>query len=114
MKRFSKSLDSKFPKIILKSVSNIIVFGGFLYLIKIIVNGFDGTLASEMVNKKQVTFSYHILALALNLPIPFHIISVGLIFQKRWLSLKFNRILWIALIISGTWLGIAIVVKLFI
>jgi hypothetical protein len=46
-------------------------------------------------------------------PVPLHVISVGFVLQRRWLSPHGRRIVWLAVIISGCWLGVALVIKEF-
>ena len=55
-----------------------------------------------------------LLALALSLPVPFHVISIGLVLQKRWLPTTAARIAWFAIVTSGVWLGLALAFKTFV
>jgi hypothetical protein len=39
--------------------------------------------------------------------------AVGLILQRRWLSRGWSKTAWLAVVISGCWLGAALGIKLF-
>ena len=84
---------------------------GFGLLIDVILEASSGVLIEDIFPEYNKTFTYKTLALLLALPVPFHVISIGMILQKRWLTEKLRRIAWISIFTSGIWLGIAIIVK---
>jgi hypothetical protein len=87
---------------------------GLFLLIKILYNAATGSLTALLFAASQESWIKHVSALGLSLPVPFHVISVGLILQKRWLSPPWARFAWIAVVVSGCWLGVALGIKLLI
>jgi hypothetical protein len=71
----------------------------------------NGSLAAQLFSESQEAVSNTVVVLALSLPLPFHVISVGLLLQRRWLSHLWARIAFLAVVISGCWLGVAIGIK---
>jgi hypothetical protein len=55
---------------------------------------------------------YDLYALGLIIPVPLHIISIGLVLKRKWLSRFWARAAWPAIFISGCWLGAAIAVRI--
>ena len=99
---------------IVRSVANIIVVVGLVLLIRILYNAFAGSLAGEIFPQSQGSWIMNGYALGLILPVPFHVISIGLILKKKWLSPFWARTAWFAIVISGCWLGTALGIKLMI
>jgi hypothetical protein len=71
----------------------------------------NGSLAAQLFSESQEAVSNTVVVLALSLPLPFHVISVGLLLQRCWLSHLWARIAFLAVVISGCWLGVAIGIK---
>ena len=94
-------------------IANGAIIVGFILLARVIYGASDGTLAARYFPESRVSLPNTILALGLGLPVPLHVISVGLFLKRRWLSPLWIRIALIAVVISGCWLGIALAVKLF-
>jgi len=88
-----------------------VVVVGLLLFARIIHDAAAGSLTAPVFGRPQVSWTCQIYALGLALPVPFHVISVGLILQRRWLSPPWARGAWIATVISGCWLGLALGIK---
>lgn len=87
-----------------------VVVGLFL-LAGVIHKAAVSSLATEVFGRPPGSWTHQIYALGLALPVPFHVISVGLILQRRWLSPVWARGAWIATVVSGCWLGLALGIK---
>ncbi len=85
---------------VLRTVASVIIVVGLCLLAKDLYNAITGPPVLDTVY-----------ALGLALPIPFHIISIGLFVQKRWLSPRWARIAWFAIVISGCWLGVSLAIR---
>jgi hypothetical protein len=92
--------------------SNAAIVCGFFLLVSVIFGALEGTLAARFFRESAATPFNTFLALCLGLPVPLHIISVGMILQRRWLPPAWSRIAMPAVVISGCWLGAALAVKL--
>ena len=97
---------------LLRNTAIFISMVGTAVRIRTVYHFFTGALALEINPAWKTVFPYPLYALALKLPVPLHVISIGLIIQKKYLSPVWVRIAWYAIVISGTWLGIALAVKL--
>ena len=97
-----------------RTIANLIILAGLFLLVKILYGAATGSLTAQFFTASPALWTTHVFALILALPIPLHVISVGLLIQKRWLSPSWRRIAWIAVVVSGCWLGVALVVKLLI
>lgn len=51
--------------------------------------------------------------LLLALPIPLHVIFIGLIIQKKWLPEPWHKPVWVGITGSGIWLGISLAMRTF-
>ncbi len=85
---------------------------GLWILVNVVYEYFTGTLSSEIEIDWSKINHKNLVALLLALPIPLHVISIGLIIQKKWLYPKIRKVAWIAITASGIWLGMALLVKL--
>ncbi len=88
-----------------------IVAVGFFLLAGVLHKAAAGALVTETFGRPPGSWTDQIWALGLALPVPFHVISVGLILQRRWLSPAWARGAWIATVVSGCWLGLALGIK---
>ena len=88
-----------------------IALAGVGILADVIFEACSGELIEQLLPEYNKTLAHKTLALLLALPVPFHVISIGMIIQKRWLPVKLKRITWISIISSGIWLGIALIIK---
>ncbi len=101
-------------KTIPRAIANLIIFVGLFLLVKIIYHAATGSLTAQIFAAAQESWIRRVSALGLSLPLPFHVISVGLILQRRRLSPPWARATWIAVVVSGCWLGAALGIKLMI
>jgi len=85
---------------------------GIVLLIRMCYHIPTGDLVKNYNSGWEVNTRNTLLAIALFLPIPLHVISIGMIIQKRWLTLKMKKIAWYSIVSSGMWLGIALAFKL--
>ena len=95
-----------------KTVANMVIAAGLLLLAKVIYNAVTGSLSVRLFSRSQGSWLLTMYALGLSLPIPFHVISVGLILKRRWLSPFWAKAAWPAVVMSGCWLGVALGIKL--
>ncbi|MBN2432572.1 MAG: hypothetical protein JXQ27_13940 [Acidobacteria bacterium] len=49
--------------------------------------------------------------LGVRLPVPFHVMAVGLFLQRFRLSPRWRRFAWWAVVVSGVWLGLALLAR---
>lgn len=101
-------------KMIPRAIANLVILVGLFLLVKILYNAATGSLTAQLFAASPESWTKHVSALGLGLPIPFHIISVGLILQRRWLSPPWKKVAWIVVAVSGCWLGVALGIKLLI
>ncbi|MBI9081148.1 MAG: hypothetical protein JEY79_15585 [Pseudodesulfovibrio sp.] len=86
---------------------------GFCLLGLVIHDAVTGVLAGRFFPDAESSVSLHVGVLLLALPVPLHVIFIGLIVQKRWLSPLWARFAWVGIVGSGVWLGGALMVKVF-
>lgn len=87
---------------------------GFILLLGVLQELSAGALAAEHLGESPRAWRRDLAALALELPVPFHVMSVGLVIQKRWLTRRWARVAWYAALVSGCWLGAALAVRTFV
>ena len=102
------------PRNIIRLIANVAVAVGLLLLVRVFYHSANGSLVAELFSESQRSWINNLYAIALSLPVPFHVISVGFVMQRRWLSPHWVRIVWLAVVISGCWLGVALIIKVFI
>ena len=95
-----------------RAIANLIIFVGLFLLAKILYDAATGALSAQLFAASPESWTRHAAALGLGLPLPFHIISVGLILKRKWLSPLWRKIAWIAAVVSGCLLGVALLIKL--
>ncbi len=86
---------------------------GICLLGLVLVDAFNGVLAGDFFPDTEHTTAHHLSSFLLTLPVPLHVVFIGLILQKRWLSPAWARFAWVGIVTSGVWLGIALVIKLY-
>ena len=86
---------------------------GVFLLARVIYHAASGFLLAQLFPESQQSWANNLYAIVLSLPIPLHVISIGLVLQRRWLPPHWIRIAWLAVVISGCWLGVALVIKIF-
>ena len=95
-----------------KPAANIIIAAGLLLLVKVIYSAATGSLSVQLFAQPHGSWLLTMYALGLSLPVPFHVISVGLFLKRRWLSPFWAKAAWAAVVMSGCWLGAALGIKL--
>lgn len=98
-------------RMIVRLIANTSILVGVYLFAMMIYGSVNGSLAAQLFPESPESVSNTVVALALSLPVPFHVISVGLLLQRRWLSQSWARIAFLAVVISGCWLGVAIGMK---
>ena len=113
LKHFQAAIRDKLSmgKIIVRVIAIIIIFAGFLLLGGVFYYGLSGGLAQQYFTPPQGSVIQNIYALGLSLPIPLHIIAVGLVLQLRWLSPPWARATRWGIVLSGCWLGLALAIR---
>ena len=101
------------PRNIIRIIAKIAVAAGLLMLVRVIYHAANGSLVAQLFPESQQSWISNLYAIALSLPVSLHVISVGSVMQRRWLSSHWTRIVWPAVVISGCWLGVALVIKVF-
>jgi uncharacterized membrane protein YGL010W len=110
---YSYSSESK-PMLLFRIIANMVVLSGIILLVRVLYGFFTGQLAVQTLAQSHEVWTSAVYALALRLPVPFHVMSVGLFLQRKWLSPTWAKIAWYAVVISGCWLGIALVIRLWV
>jgi hypothetical protein len=98
---------------IIRVLATAISVVGVLLLARVLLMANTGALTDMLFPQSPASWIWTAWALALSLAVPFHVISIGLILQRRWLSDRWARVAWFSIVISGCWLGAAIAAKLF-
>jgi hypothetical protein len=98
-------------KIIVTFMARAVIVVGILLLVRILHQAVNGSLSTEFFAQSQVSSITSLYALLLGLPVPSHVISIGLILQRRWLSPPWAKFAWIAIVGSGCWLGASLAVR---
>ncbi len=99
---------------VIRLIANVAILVGLYLFARMIYGAVSGSLAAQLFPESQESVSKALVVLSLGLPVPFHVISVGLLLQRRWMPHSWARISFLAVVISGCWLGAAIGVKLFV
>ena len=95
-------------------VARRIIVVGIVLLVGVLYQAVNGSLATKFFAKSQPSSITSLCALMLGLPVPFHVISIGLILQRRRLSPPWAKFAWIAVVGSGCWLGASLAVRVMI
>ena len=98
-------------KTVVRVIATVVILIGFLVLARVLYQGLTGELAQKYFAQAPDSLIHSVYALLLSLPIPFHIIAVGLVLQLKWLSTPWDRAARWAVVISGCWLGVALAVR---
>ena len=98
----------------MRLIANAAIAVGLYLFARMIYGATNGSLVAQLFPESHESAWYTAAALALALPVSFHVISVGLLLQRRWLPHSWTRISLLATIISGSWLGAALGIKLFV
>ena len=100
-------------KMIYRWFANAAIIVGFFLLAKVIYGSVDGSIAARLFPESQEPMQNTMYALLLRLPVPLHVISVGLLLQRHWLPPAWAKITLLAVIITGCWLGAALAIRWF-
>ncbi len=93
-------------------VANILIFVGLFLLVRVLYSAVTGSLVARPFAQSQGLWIRNVFALGLSLPVPFHVISIGLVLQRRWFPPLWTRVAWLAVVVSGCWLGAALGIKM--
>ena len=96
---------------VIRVTANAVMIVGFLFLANILYGAISGSLAVRVFTGLHQSWIYNVYALGLILPVPFHIIAIGLILKRKWLSPFWARAAWPAIFFSGCWLCVAMGIK---
>lgn len=96
---------------VVRMTGYLIIITGMILLFKLFYNAACGSLPNQVFGRAQYFWTDTFWALGLRLPIPLHIISIGLIVQRKWFSHTWNRISWYAITLTGMWLGAALILN---
>jgi hypothetical protein len=99
---------------IVRFVANAAIVVGFYLLARAIYGAANGSVVAQLFPESQESFPNIAVVLGLSLPVPLHVISIGLLLQRRWLPHSWARISLLAVVISGCWLGAVLAIKLFV
>jgi len=106
--------ESPALKGIVRNICTTVTIVGLCLLGLVCLDAYEGNLATKYFSDSRIIAEHHAYALLLSLPVPLHIIFIGLIVQKRWLSEPLARFAWFGIVGSGLWLGASLAVKMFI
>jgi len=95
-------------KVLMRAGASFVILVGIFLLGKVLYHGASGVLARQHFGLSPTAWPQYIYASALSLPVPLHIISVGLILQQRWLPSGWAKAARWAAVVSGCWLGVAL------
>ena len=98
-------------RIVVRVTANIVILIGFFFFGKVLYNSASGVLARQYFGPSPVMWIDNVYASLLSLPVPLHIIAVGLILQLRWLSPRWAKGARWAVVVSGCWLGLALGIR---
>ena len=98
-------------RLAVRSVATAVSLVGIGLLGRLLWMAADGSLSAVVLPHAEPGGWTPAVSLALALPVPLHVIAIGLIVQRRWLSVPWKRFAWIAIVGSGCWLGVALVVR---
>jgi len=101
------------PRNFIRLIAKVAVVVGVFLLARVIYHAASGFLLAQLFPESQQSWANNLYAIGLSLPIPLHVISIGFVLQRRWLPSHWIRIAWLAVVISGCWLGVALVIKTF-
>ena len=101
------------PRNIIRLIAKFAVVVGVFLLVRVIYHAASGSLLAQLFPESQQSWANNLYAIGLSIPIPLHVISIGFVLQRRWLPPHWIPIAWLAVVISGCWLGVAVVIKTF-
>ncbi len=90
---------------------SLISLAGVFLLVLLLISLVDGSLGRNLFPLAPDSWIWKAVALILSLPVPFHVFAIGLILQRRHLSPAWRRFAWVSIVVSGLWLGAALLAK---
>jgi len=93
----------------------VMAVGVFLFL-RLVYGAINGSLIAEYYDHLHAATKpnrYLLLSLVLGLPVPLHVISIGLILRRKLLPPIWAKLAWFSIVISGCWLGASLAIRLF-
>ncbi|MBT8332250.1 MAG: hypothetical protein KJP06_07970 [Deltaproteobacteria bacterium] len=96
---------------IFRLLTNAAIIAGVLLLVRVIYGAVDGIVTAQLLPESRGILWNTAVALGLGLPVPLHVIAIGLVLQRRWLPDWWAKISVPAVVISGCWLGAALAIK---
>jgi hypothetical protein len=100
------------PVKIFRFFANLVILTGILLLAKVMSHAANGALVDRVLTGPHGHgLLPQALALGLSLGVPLHVMSVGLVLQRKWLPPLWARTAQIAAVVSGCWLGAALGIK---
>jgi hypothetical protein len=100
-------------KTAIRVIANIIIAAGVLLFFLVLYNAASDSIPKTLFKVSADSSIWILFAIGISLPVPLHVISIGLFLQKKWLPPRWVIFSWIAIVLSGCWLGVAFLVKLF-
>jgi len=98
-------------KTVVRAIANVVILVGFFFLARVLYYSLNGELAQRYFASASVAPIHSAYALFLSLPVPLHIIAVGLVLQLKWLSPPWGRAARWGVVVSGCWLGLALAIR---
>jgi uncharacterized membrane protein YgdD (TMEM256/DUF423 family) len=98
-------------RIVVRIIANIVILFGLFLLGRVLCKSFSGAAARQYFGTPPETWIENAYALGLGLPVALHIISVGLVLQRNWLSAAGAKWAKGAVVVSGCWLGLALAIR---
>jgi hypothetical protein len=103
---------STMPVKIFRVFANLVILTGVLLLAKVMCPAASGALVGRVLTGPHGHgWLPQALALGLSLGVPLHVMSVGLVLQRKWLPPLWARTAQVAVVVSGCWLGAALGIK---
>jgi len=97
---------------VFRILASLVSLLGLVLLVTVFVDWQTGYLGGKFFPMTEHDAWHHFLALLLALPVPLHMIFIGLIVQKKWLSPPMARFAWVGIVSSGMWLGVSLLVRM--
>ncbi|MCJ2165545.1 MULTISPECIES: hypothetical protein [unclassified Pseudodesulfovibrio] len=96
---------------IVRNICTTVTLIGLCLLGVVGLEAYEGKLVALFFPGMDHSVKHQAYALLLSLPVPLHVVFIGLIIQKQWLTRGMARFAWIGIVVSGLWLGAALAVK---
>ena len=107
-------MSDTFPaRAIVRNICTTVTILGLCLLGVAVFQAWEGELAAEYYPDAVHTAKHHAGGLLLALAVPFHVIFIGMILQRKWLTRPMARFARLGIVLSGIWLGVALAVRTF-